>query len=176
MIAYGNHEMQERFIPKILSGDEMWCQGYSEPNAGSDLANVRPEAVLDGDEWVINGQKVWTSLAQYSQWCFVVCRTDSQSKRHNGLSYLLVPMDQSGIEIRPIVQITGGAEFNEVFFTDARTRATSSWAKWARAGRSRWARSASSAGCRRSRSNSPTSVSSRSSSRSHARAAGSTIQ
>ncbi|TML11002.1 MAG: acyl-CoA dehydrogenase [Actinobacteria bacterium] len=123
IMAYGTEAQKRRFIPKILSGHEMWCQGYSEPNAGSDLANVQTRALLDGDEWVINGQKVWTSLAQYSQWCFVVCRTDAQSKRHNGLSYLLVPMDQSGIEIRPIVQITGGSEFNEVFFTDARTRA-----------------------------------------------------
>ena len=121
IVAYGSPAQQQRFIPKILSGEEMWCQGYSEPNAGSDLANVQAKAVLDGDEWIINGQKVWTSLAQYADWCFVVCRTDPQSKRHNGLSYLLVPMDQPGIEIRPIVQITGGAEFNEVFFDDART-------------------------------------------------------
>jgi alkylation response protein AidB-like acyl-CoA dehydrogenase len=123
IVAYGTDAQQKRFIPRILSAEEMWCQGYSEPNAGSDLANVQTRAVLDGDEWVINGQKVWTSLAQYADWCFVVCRTDPGSKRHNGLSYLLVPMDQPGIEIRPIVQITGGAEFNEVFFSDARTPA-----------------------------------------------------
>jgi alkylation response protein AidB-like acyl-CoA dehydrogenase len=121
-MAYGTAAQKRRFIPKISLAAELWCQGYSEPERGSDLANVQTARVLDGDEWVINGQKVWTSLAQYSQWCFVVCRTDAQSKRHNGLSYLLVPMDQSGIEIRPIVQITGGAEFNEVFFSDARTR------------------------------------------------------
>jgi len=123
VIAYGSDAQVKRFVPKILSGDEWWCQGYSEPNAGSDLANVTTKAVLDGDQWVINGQKVWTSLAHHAQWCFVVCRTDTSSKRHNGLSYLLVPMDQPGIEVRPIVQITGGAEFNEVFFTDARTAA-----------------------------------------------------
>jgi alkylation response protein AidB-like acyl-CoA dehydrogenase len=121
IVAYGTEAQQQRFIPKILRAEEMWCQGYSEPDAGSDLANVATRAVLDGDQWVINGQKVWTSLAQYADWCFVVCRTDPKSTRHNGLSYLLVPMDQPGIEIRPIIQITGGAEFNEVFFSDART-------------------------------------------------------
>ena len=123
LVAYGTPEQQERFVPPILSGDEFWCQGYSEPNAGSDLANVGTKAALDGDRWVISGQKIWTSLAQYSDWCFVVCRTDPDSARHAGLSYLLVPMDQPGIEIRPIVQITGGTEFNEVFFDDAVTDA-----------------------------------------------------
>ena len=123
LVAYGTPEQQERFVPPILSGEEFWCQGYSEPNAGSDLANVGTKAVLDGDHWVVNGQKIWTSLAQYSDWCFVVCRTDPDSARHAGLSYLLVPMDQPGIEIRPIVQITGGTEFNEVFFDDAVTSA-----------------------------------------------------
>jgi alkylation response protein AidB-like acyl-CoA dehydrogenase len=123
IVAYGTEAQKKRFIPKILSAEEMWCQGYSEPDAGSDLANVQARAVLDGDQWVINGQKVWTSLAQYADWCFVVCRTDPKSSRHAGLSYLLVPMDQAGIDIRPIVQITGGAEFNEVFFSDARTPA-----------------------------------------------------
>ena len=123
LVAYGTPEQQERFVPPILSGDEFWCQGYSEPNAGSDLANVGTKAMLDGDRWVVNGQKIWTSLAQYSDWCFVVCRTDPDSDRHAGLSYLLVPMDQPGIEIRPIVQITGGTEFNEVFFDDAVTDA-----------------------------------------------------
>ena len=107
LVAYGTPEHQERFVPPILSGDEFWCQGYSEPNAGSDLANVGTKAMLDGDRWVVNGQKIWTSLAQYSDWCFAVCRTDPESARHAGLSYLLVPMDQPGIEIRPIVQITG---------------------------------------------------------------------
>ena len=107
VIAFGTPEMQERFLPPILRGDERWCQGYSEPNAGSDLANVATKAVLDGDEWVINGQKVWTSLAQWAQWCFVIARTEAGSQRHKGLSFLLVPMDQPGIEIRPIIQITG---------------------------------------------------------------------
>jgi alkylation response protein AidB-like acyl-CoA dehydrogenase len=104
-----------------LKGEELWCQGYSEPNAGSDLANVQTRARLEGDEWVIDGQKVWTSWAEWCDWCFVVCRTDPDSQRHKGLAYLLVPMNAEGIEIRPIVQITGDAEFSEVFFDGART-------------------------------------------------------
>ena len=111
------------FLPGILAGTERWCQGYSEPNAGSDLANVQTRAVLAGDEWLINGQKVWTSLAHVSHWCFVVARTEPGSVRHKGLSFLLVPMDQAGVETRIIRQVTGGGEFNETFFTDARTRA-----------------------------------------------------
>jgi alkylation response protein AidB-like acyl-CoA dehydrogenase len=123
LIAYGTPEQQKRFLPKILDVTELWCQGYSEPGAGSDLANVATTAELDGDQWVINGQKVWTSMAHLSQWCFVVARTEKGSKRHAGLSYLLVPLDQPGVEIRPIVQLTGTADFNEVFFDDARTDA-----------------------------------------------------
>lgn len=123
LIHFASPEIQQRFLPGIVSGTEFWCQGYSEPNAGSDLANVKTKARLEGNEWVIDGQKVWTSLAQWSDWCFVVCRTEEGSQRHHGLSYLLVPMDQPGIEIRPIRQITGTAEFNEVFFDGARTTA-----------------------------------------------------
>jgi alkylation response protein AidB-like acyl-CoA dehydrogenase len=123
LIAHGTEEQCDRFLPGILRGTERWCQGYSEPNAGSDLANVQTKAVLDGDRWVINGQKVWTSLAHVSHWCFVVARTDPGSSRHKGLSFLLVPMDQPGVEVRPIVQVTGGGEFNEVFFSDAETEA-----------------------------------------------------
>ena len=123
LIAYGTPEQQQRFLPKILDVTELWCQGYSEPGAGSDLANVSTTAELDGDQWVINGQKVWTSLAQHAQWCFVVARTERGSKRHAGVSYLLVPLDQPGVEVRPIVQLTGDSEFNEVFFDDARTDA-----------------------------------------------------
>ncbi|MCW2629613.1 acyl-CoA dehydrogenase IpdE1 [Mycobacterium sp.] len=123
LIAYGTTRQQQRFLPKILDVTELWCQGYSEPGAGSDLANVSTTAELDGDQWVINGQKVWTSMAHLSQWCFVVARTEKGSKRHAGLSYLLVPLDQPGVEIRPIVQLTGTADFNEVFFDDARTDA-----------------------------------------------------
>ncbi len=123
LIEHGTREQCERFLPPILRGEERWCQGYSEPNAGSDLANVQTKAVLDGDQWIINGQKVWTSLAHVSHWCFVVARTEAGSVRHKGLSFLLVPMDQSGVESRAIVQITGGGEFNEVFFSDAVTDA-----------------------------------------------------
>jgi alkylation response protein AidB-like acyl-CoA dehydrogenase len=123
LIAYGTPGQQARFLPKILDVTELWCQGYSEPGAGSDLANVSTTAVLDGDEWVINGQKIWTSLAHVAQWCFVVARTEKGSKRHAGLSYLLVPLDQPGVDVRPINQLTGDSEFNEVFFDDARTSA-----------------------------------------------------
>ncbi|WP_059016632.1 acyl-CoA dehydrogenase IpdE1 [Mycobacterium sp. M26] len=123
LIAYGTPEQQQRFLPHILDVTELWSQGYSEPGAGSDLANVATTAVLDGDHWVINGQKVWTSLAHWAQWCFVVARTEKGSKRHAGLSFLLVPLDQPGVEIRPIIQLTGDSEFNEVFFTDARADA-----------------------------------------------------
>jgi alkylation response protein AidB-like acyl-CoA dehydrogenase len=121
LIHYGTEAQKQRFLPPIREGTELWCQGYSEPDAGSDLANVKTKAVRDGDEWVITGQKVWTSLAHQSDWCFVVCRTDPESQRHKGLSYLLVPMDQPGVEIRPITQLTRTSEFNEVFFDGART-------------------------------------------------------
>jgi len=123
LIQYGTKTQQDRFLPRIVDGTELWCQGYSEPNAGSDLANVATRAELDGDEWVITGQKVWTSLAHQSDWCFVVCRTEAGSTRHKGLSYLLVPMRQPGVEIRPITQLTRTSEFNEVFFDGARTAA-----------------------------------------------------
>ncbi len=123
IIAFGTDEQRRRFLPGILSGEELWCQGYSEPNAGSDLANVETRAHLDEKtgEWVLNGQKVWTSLALEADWCFVVARCLPDSKRHRGLCYLLVPMKQPGIEVRPIQQMTGTSEFNEVFFADART-------------------------------------------------------
>jgi alkylation response protein AidB-like acyl-CoA dehydrogenase len=132
LIEYGTAAQCERFLPGILDGTERWCQGYSEPNAGSDLANVQTKAVLTPSssgsdaadaQWVLNGQKVWTSLAHVSHWCFIVARTEAGSSRHKGLSFLLVPMDQSGVETRIIRQITGGGEFNETFFTDAVTPA-----------------------------------------------------
>jgi alkylation response protein AidB-like acyl-CoA dehydrogenase len=133
LIAYGTPEQQQRFLPKILDVTELWSQGYSEPGAGSDLANVSTSAELRDDvgasgatgkkHWIINGQKVWTSLAHWAQWCFVVARSEKGSKRHAGLAYLLVPLDQPGVQIRPIIQLTGDSEFNEVFFDDARTDA-----------------------------------------------------
>ncbi|MBW2500752.1 MAG: acyl-CoA dehydrogenase family protein [Deltaproteobacteria bacterium] len=122
LIHFGTEDQRKRFLPKILSGEEIWCQGYSEPGAGSDLANVQTRAELVGDEWVVNGQKVWTSGAEWSDWCFVVCRTDPQAQpKHRGISYILVPMDQPGVEVRPIIQMTGDAEFSETFFSDAKT-------------------------------------------------------
>jgi len=121
LIAYGTEQQKARFLPPIRNGEELWCQGYSEPGAGSDLANVSTKAVLDGDEWVVTGQKVWTSLAHQADWCFALCRTEAGSRRHRGLSYLLVPMHQPAVEVRGIRQLTRTAEFNEVFFDGART-------------------------------------------------------
>jgi alkylation response protein AidB-like acyl-CoA dehydrogenase len=121
LIAFGTQAQRERFLPPIAAVQELWCQGYSEPGAGSDLASVTTSAALDGDQWVITGQKVWTSLAVVADWCFVLARTEPGSRRSAGLSYLLVPMKQPGAIVRPIRQLTGTAEFNEVFFDGART-------------------------------------------------------
>jgi alkylation response protein AidB-like acyl-CoA dehydrogenase len=128
LIAFGTDEQKHRFLPRILAVEELWCQGYSEPGAGSDLANVstkaKLEATSDGQSrWVVDGQKVWTSLAHQADWCFVLARTEPGSQRHRGLSYLLVPMGQDGVDVRPIIQLTGTSEFNEVFFSGARTDA-----------------------------------------------------
>ena len=124
LIAFGTPEQKQRFLPKIKAVTELWCQGYSEPGAGSDLAAVATRADLDRQsEWVITGQKVWTSLAHLADWCFVLARTEPGSKRSQGLSYLLVPMRQPGVTVRPIRQLTGTSEFNEVFFDGARTDA-----------------------------------------------------
>jgi alkylation response protein AidB-like acyl-CoA dehydrogenase len=121
LIAFGTPAQKARFLGPIAAVRELWCQGYSEPAAGSDLASVRTTAVPDGGDWVINGQKVWTSLATVADWCFLLARTEPGSRRSAGLSYLLVPMDQPGITVRPIRQLTGTSEFNEVFFDGART-------------------------------------------------------
>ena len=121
LIAFGTPEQQRRFLPAIVAVEELWCQGYSEPGAGSDLAAVSTSAWLDGGDWVITGQKVWTSLAAEADWCFVLARTQPGSRRSEGLSYLLVPMRQKGVTVRPIRQLTGTSEFNEVFFDGART-------------------------------------------------------
>ena len=127
ILAFGTDEQKRRFLPPIARGEELWCQGYSEPGAGSDLANVRTRAVLQrgagGGEWVVNGQKTWTSFAQFADWSFVLCRTEEGSRGHRGLSYLLIPMHQPGVTVRPIRQMTGGADFNDTFFADARTDA-----------------------------------------------------
>jgi alkylation response protein AidB-like acyl-CoA dehydrogenase len=124
LIAFGTPAQQRRFLEPIRTVQELWCQGYSEPGAGSDLAAVSTTARLDGDQWVVSGQKVWTSLAVEADWCFVLARTEPGSKRGAGLSYLLVPMRQKGVTVRPIRQLTGTSEFNEVFFDDARTQAS----------------------------------------------------
>jgi alkylation response protein AidB-like acyl-CoA dehydrogenase len=123
LIAFGSDEQRRRFLPPIRNAEELWCQGYSEPNAGSDLANVQTRAERRGDEWIITGQKIWTSHAHFADWCFVLCRSNPDAPKHRGLSYLLVPMKQPGVTVRPIRQLTGTAEFNEVFFDGARTDA-----------------------------------------------------
>ncbi|MFI1208703.1 acyl-CoA dehydrogenase family protein [Streptomyces sp. NPDC020802] len=125
LLAHGSEEQKSRFLPPIAAGDELWCQGYSEPGAGSDLAGIRTAAVRDDEAgtYRITGQKIWTSLAHEADWCFVLARTEAGSRRHHGLSFLLVPMDQPGrIDVRPIRQMTGTSEFNEVFFDGAHAR------------------------------------------------------
>ncbi|MGW6291704.1 acyl-CoA dehydrogenase family protein [Streptomyces sp. NPDC055058] len=124
LLAHGTDAQKTRFLPPVAAGAELWCQGYSEPGAGSDLAGVRTTAVRDGDSYRITGQKIWTSLAHEADWCFVLARTDPAARRHRGLSFLLVPMDQPGrVEVRPIRQLTGAGDFNEVFFDGAQARA-----------------------------------------------------
>jgi len=120
VMTHGTPEQKKRWIPKLLSGEEVWCQLFSEPSAGSDLAGLRMTAVKDGDEWVMNGQKIWTTNAQFSDWGIIVVRTDPTASKHAGLSYFVVDMHLPGIEIKPIVQINGGTGFNEVFYDDVR--------------------------------------------------------
>jgi alkylation response protein AidB-like acyl-CoA dehydrogenase len=121
ILHWGTPEQKSHFLPRIISGDDVWCQGYSEPDAGSDLGGLGCRANLDGDEWVINGQKIWTSAGMSANWIFVLCRTDQDAPKHRGISFLLCPMEQDGVEVRPIAMMSGESEFNETFFTEART-------------------------------------------------------
>jgi alkylation response protein AidB-like acyl-CoA dehydrogenase len=120
VIAHGSDEQKERYLEPILSGEEIWCQGFSEPDAGSDLAALKTRAVKSNGEWVVTGQKVWTTLAHTAKWCMLVARTDQDAPKHQGLTYFLMDMEQDAVQVRPLRQITGEAEFNELFIEEAR--------------------------------------------------------